>query len=197
MRISLIVAHSENRVIGREGELPWRLSNDLRHFKRLTMGHAILMGRKTMDSIGRCLPGRHTVVLTRDPHYSFDSAAIAHTWDEALGQAIAWEEQRLHPAPETASESTGIDPIDTSAHPPIRPPSPGAEVFVVGGAEIYTLALPHAQRIYLTKVHTAIDGDTYFPATDPAEWHVHDATSFPADEKNAFAHSLIVLDRVA
>ena len=173
MQISLLVAQAANRVIGREGELPWRLSNDLRNFKRLTMGHPIVMGRKTMDSIGRLLPGRQTIILTRDPVYAFDGAAIAHSWDEALVVASQHEMVRLK--------------NDANGKP--------AEVFVVGGAEIYALALPHTHRIYLTEVHASVEGDTRFPELDRKRWKVIEETPFPADEKNDHAHTFLVLER--
>ena len=86
-RVSLIVACSKNRVIGRNGDLPWRLSNDLKNFKRLTMGHVLIMGRKTLESIGRLLPGRTTVVLTRNPDFQFDGALVAGSWNDAMRQA--------------------------------------------------------------------------------------------------------------
>ncbi|MEZ6099031.1 MAG: dihydrofolate reductase [Pirellulaceae bacterium] len=84
MRISLIVAMAENRVIGRDGQLPWRLSADLRRFKLTTMGHHILMGRRTLESIGRLLPGRQTIVMTRDLAFQFPGALVAHTWQQAI-----------------------------------------------------------------------------------------------------------------
>ena len=95
MRISIVVAQSRNRVIGQSGQLPWRLSNDLRNFKKLTMGHPLIMGRKTMDSIGRLLPGRVTIILTRDTTYLVDGAHTANTWPDALRIAEACEAQRV------------------------------------------------------------------------------------------------------
>jgi len=175
MRIAILVAQATNRVIGRDGDLPWRLSNDLRNFKRLTMGHPIIMGRKTMDSIGRLLPGRQTIILTRDKTYAFDGAAIAHTWEDALKIAEQHESRRVKDAEETEIKS--------------------AEVFVVGGAEIYALALPHAHRIYLTEVEADVEGDTFFPELDRDEWNVVAEERFPADEKNDHAHSFLRLDR--
>ena len=176
MRISILVAQSENRVIGRDGDLPWRLSNDLRNFKRLTMGHPLVMGRKTMDSIGRLLPGRPTIILTRDENYTFEGATIANSWEQALQQAESFEEKRLDDEKET-----------TEAEP--------AEVFIVGGAEIYGLALPHADRIYLTEVDATVEGDTHFPELDRDRWNVVSEQSFPADAKNDHPHRFLTLDR--
>lgn len=129
-RISLVAAIARNGVIGRDNSLAWRLSSDLKRFKALTMGKPILMGRKTWDSIGRPLPGRRSLVITRDRSLTLPDVTIVHDWDEALAAA-------------------GDD-----------------ELMVVGGAEIYRLALPHADRLHLTEVDAAPEGDAYFPPFD-------------------------------
>lgn len=153
MKISLIVAASQNWVIGRDGKMPWRLSGDLVRFKKLTMGHPIIMGRKTYESIGRLLPGRTSIIVTRQTDYQVKGAVVVHDADAALAAC------------------GGAD-----------------EAFVIGGAEIYRLFLPHAERIYLTLVHTFIpDGDTFFPAVDFARWDLEDSEEIPADEKNQYA----------
>lgn len=174
MQVSILVAQAKNRVIGRDGDLPWRLSNDLRNFKRLTMGHPIVMGRKTMDSIGRLLPGRQTIILTRDEDYAFDGAVIANSWEQALALAKTYELARI--------EGEGVDAVP-------------AETFIVGGAEIYRLALPHTDRIYLTQVDASVDGDTLFPEFDRGTWTAVAEDSFPADAKNDHAHTFLTLDR--
>jgi len=161
MTLSLIVAISENGVIGREGDLPWRLSADLRRFKRLTMGHPIIMGRKTFESIGRPLPGRTMIVVTRQPDYRAAGAVVVHSLDEAL---------------ETASH------IDD-------------EVFLIGGAEIYRRALERVDRLYLTRVHADIEGDTRFPHIDFARWRLVQREHHAADEKNEYAHTFKVYER--
>ena len=161
MRISLIVATSENGVIGRDGRLPWRLSSDLRRFKRLTMGHHIVMGRKTFESIGRLLPGRISIVVTRQAGYDAHGALVAGDLAEALRLAEGDE-----------------------------------EVFIVGGAEFYRAALPRAARIYLTRVHVQVEGDTYFPTCDLENWRLVEQTRQRADEKNQFDHSFCVYDRL-
>lgn len=158
--ISLIVAMSENNVIGRDGAMPWRLSADLRRFKQITMGHHMLMGRKTFDSIGRALPGRTTVVISRSATYEDPNIQIARSLEEAL--AVAEEDD---------------------------------EVFVVGGAQIYALALPHVDRIYLTRVHATLDGDTFFPNVAWNEWSLVESTEYAADEKNDFAVSFLTYNR--
>ncbi len=162
--ISILVAHSNNRVIGRDGQMPWRLSRDLKNFKRLTWGHAIIMGRKTMDSIGRLLPGRMTIVLTRQAAFQVPGAQVAGSWPAAVATAATL-------APDKQ------------------------EIFVVGGAEVYRLAMPSCDRIYLTEVHTEIDGDTYFPEIDPHQWIEAHRVEYPADDQHDFPHALVVLDR--
>lgn len=161
MTLALIVAMSENRVIGREGRLPWRLSADLRRFKRLTLGHHLIMGRKTFESIGRVLPGRTSIVISRRAGYAIPEAAVA----SSLEAALQWAQG---------------DP----------------EVFVIGGGELYRLALPHAERIYLTLVHAQVEGDTLFPKLRPDDWRVVEATRFPRDGQNEFDHSFLIYERV-
>ncbi|RCS40781.1 dihydrofolate reductase [Bremerella cremea] len=162
MRISLIVAASQDWVIGREGDMPWRLSHDLKRFKSLTMGHPMIMGRKTYESIGRLLPGRTTIIVTRDPNYAVEGAVIAHNVADAIAACHAAD-----------------------------------EAFVVGGAEIYQALLPKVTRLYLTKVQALIpDGDTHFPVLNFAEWELESSEEIPADEKNQYATSFEVWDRL-
>ena len=151
MIVSLIVAMSENRVIGRDGDMPWRLSADLRRFRQLTMEHTIIMGRRTWESIGRLLPGRKTVIITRNPHFLVAGATIVDNLDDALNAA-------------------GDD----------------SEVFIIGGGEIYRLAFPIANRIYVTRVLAEIEGDTTFPEIDWQKWTRIESESHVADEKNNY-----------
>ena len=162
MSLSLIVAMAENRVIGVNNRLPWHLPADLKHFRALTMGHPILMGRKTFDSIGRVLPGRRNIVVTRNPAYKSDGVEIAHSLHEA---------SRLCPDER--------------------------EAFVIGGAHLYEAALPHAQRIYLTLVHTVVQGDVLFPALDESVWRIRETIAHAADEQNAHAYDFVVYERKA
>jgi len=155
--LSLIVAAAENGVIGRDNGLPWRLSADLRRFKKLTMGHPIVMGRKTYESIGRPLPGRTNIVITRNPEYVWACEPPQHTVG-SLEAALAL-----------------VDPSD--------------ECFVIGGAQIYALALPSADRLHLTRVHAEIEGDTRFPEITAATWTLTDSEAHPADEKNEYPYS--------
>ena len=164
--VELIVAVSENDVIGRANQLPWRLSADLRHFRSLTIGHHILMGRKTYESIGKALPGRTNWVLSRASDFSPPDAKVVRTLAEA--QSAAGDE-----APQ------GESPL-----------------MVIGGAEIYRLCLPQARRIHLTLVHAQIkDGDTVFSDWRGPEWREVSRERHEADEKNAYAYSFLTLDR--
>src|SRR3954462_5721869 len=158
MRISIIAAIAENGVIGDAGRLPWHLSQDLRRFKRLTMGHTMIMGRRTWESIGRPLPGRKTVVVTRQPAYRVD---------QPNGEVVPG----LRAATVFAA-SAGDD-----------------ETFVIGGAELYREAVGAADRMYITRVHAAVEGDTYFPEIDWGDWRLVDSEEHGANEKNDFACS--------
>ncbi len=138
--IVLVVAVAENGVIGRDGTMPWHLPADLRHFKRLTTGKPVIMGRKTFESIGKPLPGRHNIVLTRDAGWQAEGVTVVPNLAEAIAAA-------------------GLDPRARAD-----------EIMVIGGAEIYAQALPIATRIELTRIHIAPEGDTLFPPLDPADW---------------------------
>ena len=150
----------ETGVIGREGRLPWRQPADLMHFKVLTMGKPILMGRKTFDSIGKPLPGRTNLVLTREPAWSREGAIAVHSLDDAIER------------------------------------SRGArELMVIGGADVFGMALPRAQRIYLTRIHATVQGDTRFPPVDWSAWREVERQAFAADEKHAYSMTFLTLDR--
>jgi dihydrofolate reductase len=162
MRVSLIVAIAENGVIGRGGKLPWHLSDDLRRFKELTMGHTVIMGRRTWESIGRPLPGRQMVVISRQPAYEAAGCQVVSNLDDAL---------------EIAQQ------IDDD------------EAFVIGGEEVYRLALPRADRLYVTRVHANVEGDTRFREFDLAQWKLLESIRVDADERNEFAFSMEVYQR--
>lgn len=134
-RVSLIVAMAKNRVIGINNTLPWRLPADLKHFKALTMGHHIVMGRKTYESIGKPLPGRTSVVVTRNPKYTVPGVIVVNSLQAAIS-------------------ASGDD----------------AEIFVIGGAELYLQAIALADRIYMTEIDSDISGDAYFPEFKLDEW---------------------------
>jgi dihydrofolate reductase len=156
----IVVAVAENGVIGRDNKLLWRLKSDLRRFRELTWGKPMIMGRKTFQSIGKPLPGRETIVLTRDPAFRPDGVHVARSWDEAVrkGRELA--------------ASMGAD-----------------AVAVAGGAEIYELALPETSRIHLTEVHAAPEGDAAFPAIDRTAFREVRRVERPAgpDDEHAFA----------
>jgi dihydrofolate reductase len=161
MRVSIIAAMSENGVIGHSGRLPWHLADDLKRFKRLTMGHTVVTGRKTWESIGRPLPGRRMVVISRQPNYRPHGAQVVPSLDAALALA----------------ELAGDD-----------------EAFIIGGAEIYRLALPRADRLYLTRVHADIAGDTYFPDVNWKNWQRIAAEEHGSDGNNEYPFSFETYD---
>jgi len=162
MRLSLIVAIAENGVIGASGGLPWRLPEDMKRFKALTMSKPVIMGRKTWESLPkRPLPGRQNIVISRKPDYAAEGARVVPDLDSALWAAAAVE-----------------------------------EVMIIGGAEIYALALPKADRIYLTEVAARPLGDTVFPSFDRAAWREASRTAHPASEGEP-GYSFVVLERAA
>jgi dihydrofolate reductase len=163
MRVSILVAVAENGVIGRDGKLPWHLADDLRRFKQLTLGHAIVMGRKTWESIGRPLPGRRSIVISRQPGYHAEGADVVASLEAALKVA----------------ESTGNE-----------------EAFVIGGAEIYRLAIPLADRLYLTRVHAEVAGDVSLPDFADSNWQLVESHPHGADAKNDFPFSFEIYQRV-
>jgi dihydrofolate reductase len=164
-RLSLIVARADNGVIGRDNDLPWRLPADLKHFKRLTVGKPIIMGRKTFESIGKPLPGRHNIVVTRNAAWQAQGVTVVPNLAEAIAAA-------------------GFTP---GARP--------EEIMVIGGAEIYAQALLFADRIYLTEVHAAPEGDTHFPALDD-RWHETARETHPPQGDQP-GYSFVTLERAA
>ncbi len=159
--LTAVFAASENDVIGRDNALPWHLPADLAHFKRVTMGKPILMGRRTFQSIGRPLPGRRNLVLTRGD-FSAPGIEIVRSIDEAL-ELVAGE-------PELAN---------------------------IGGAEAFRQALPRTSRIYLTRVHAVVDGDTFLPDLPATQWREVAREEREADDRNRWAMSFITLERIA
>ncbi len=160
--IALVVALADNGVIGRGGRLPWHLPDDLKHFRAVTWGKPLLMGRRTFESIGRALPGRRNLVLT--------------------------------------SASTGPPPgveYVPDLHSALESTRGAAELCVIGGAQLYALALPRATRLYLTHVHGQIEGDVHFPALDSRAWRELRREEHAADERHAYAMSFVELERAA
>lgn len=157
--ISLIAAVDEGGLIGRNGGLPWRLPNDLQHFKELTLRKTILMGRRTWDSLGRPLPQRQNWVVSRHPGFRPEGARVFPSVAEALSAHLS------------------------------------GELMVIGGAEIYRQTLDLAKRIYLTRVHAHLQGDTRFPAFDELGFEETSRETHPADERHPYAYSFVVLER--
>ena len=160
--VSLVVAADARGGIGREGRLPWHLPADLKRFKSLTLGKPIIMGRRTQLSIGRPLPGRRNIVISRDQRLELAGCEIAGSLDAALRLA-------------------GDVP----------------EACVIGGAEIYRLALPVAGVLHLTRVEAVVDADTFFPEIDPGEWEERQREPHAADERHAYPYTFLTLVRRA
>ncbi len=168
MRLSLIVAAAENGVIGRGNALPWHLPEDLKYFKRITMGKPIVMGRKTWESIGKPLPGRTNIVVSGNPEYRAEGAHVVVGLDAALRLA----------------EEVGV--IDGAS-----------ELLVIGGATLYEQALPRADRLYLTRVHADVDGDTFLPEIKWKQWREHARDPFYANDANPYDYSFLSYERIA
>ncbi|BDA85531.1 dihydrofolate reductase [Aureimonas sp. SA4125] len=165
-RLVCVVAMAENRVIGRDGAMPWSLSTDLGRYRRLTMGKPMIMGRKTFESIGRALDGRDSIVLTRASALPLPGAHRVSSPQEALALATHFAEARG-----------------------------AAEIVIAGGAEIYALFLPCTDRLYVTHAACEPLGDARFPAIDPADWEVVAAQAVPAGERDSVASRFVTYDR--
>ena len=163
-QLALIAALSSNGVIGRDNTMPWHLPADLKHFKRVTLGKPILMGRKTYESIGRPLPGRENIVISTNPGLEI---AGCHT-------------------------CTSLDTALTLAHKL----NPQGRSMVIGGGQLYRLAMPLADRMYLTRVHAEIEGDTFFPEIEPNEWREVQREDFKADSQSQWDLSFIDYQRL-
>ena len=162
----LVVAIAENGVIGNAGQLPWRLSADLKRFRKLTMGKPMVMGRKTFDSIGKALDGRDNIVVSRDGAFGPEGVLVANAIESAL--EIARERAR----------SRGV-----------------GEIAVIGGAQIFCETLPLADRIELTRVHTSLQGDTFFPDLDEGDWIETSCERHNAGPDDGADYSFIRLER--
>ena len=159
-KITLIVAAAENNAIGKNKKMLWHLPNDFKYFKKNTLEHSVVMGRKTFVSIGKPLPERRNIILTRDMNYSHEEVDVANSVQEVLNYC---RDER--------------------------------EIFIIGGAEIYKQTLPLADKILLTRVHTSIDGDAYFPELLDHEWRLVSAEKHEKDEKHAFDYTFEVYER--
>lgn len=166
MKVSLIVAMSQNRVIGRENQMPWHLPDELKYFKRVTLGKPVLMGRNTFESIGRPLPGRPNIIITRNSDYEADGISVVNSVEDAL---------------ELAEQLTEHDA--------------NAEAMVIGGAQIFAATLPLADLLYLTEVQAVVDGDVFFPEFAHEEWRLVSREEHAADDRNPYPYSVLVLER--
>jgi dihydrofolate reductase len=160
--ISIIVATGTNRGIGKNNQLLWHLPEDLKYFKRTTLEKPIIMGRSTFDSVGRPLPKRRNIVITRNPSLKIEGVEVVHSLDEAI--------QLVENEP---------------------------EIMIVGGSEIYNLALPLADRVYLTLVNAAPDADRFFPVLPSGEWELSIETVHPADDQHFAEMKFQVWNRIS
>ena len=167
MRICLIWAMTRNRVIGRDNQLPWHLPDEMRHFMRTTLGKPVIMGRKQFESMGKPLPKRPNIVLSRNPEFAPDGVTVVRTFDDAIEYA----------------EAVNRDPHND-------------EIMVIGGAEVYALALPRADRLYYTLIDADLEGDTLFPQFELAQWREVSRVDHPADARHRYSYCIRVLDRI-
>ncbi len=166
VKVSLIAAVAENGVMGKGDWLPWEIKSEFQYFKKTTLGHPIIFGRKTLETLGGPLPKRENIVVTRDPNYTTEGAVVKHTLEAAITHA------------KSTAERDGVE-----------------QVFVGGGAEIYALALPHADRLYLTEIHLKPDGDTVFPPFDRSQWVEVKREFHKAKEGESADYTITVLER--
>jgi dihydrofolate reductase len=163
MIISLVVAASENNVIGKNNQLLWHLPKDMKFFKNVTWGMPVVMGRKTFESMGsKPLSGRKNIVITRQPGWKAEGVSVVNGVDAATALA----EQLNY-----------------------------KEIFIIGGGEIYLIAFDRTNKIYMTRVHAELEGDTYFPVIEKNDWTLVNKTDYPADEKHAYAFSFQLWER--
>ena len=165
--LAVIVAVADNGVIGRNNALPWRIPADLQYFKRTTLGKPVIMGRKTFESIGRPLPGRANIVITRNAGYGADGVRVVGSLQDALA---------------LARDIALIDGV--------------GEAVVIGGSEIYRLAVPVADRLYVTEVHAEVEGDAMMPAVDWTQWREVSRERHAAEDPNPYDYSFVVYERL-
>ena len=169
MKLSMIVAMAHNRVIGLDNKMPWHLPADLQWFKKTTLGSPIIMGRKTYDSIGRPLPGRLNIILSRNTDLKIEGCSVVNSLSDAMDAA--------------KSADKGLD-------------KEVEEIFITGGAHLYEKFLQDADCLYLTLIDAELDGDTFFPDYTQYEWKEIDRIDNPADEKNPYPYSFVTLERI-
>jgi len=165
--LCLIVAAADNNVIGHDGKMPWHISSELKYFRARTLGKPVIMGRKTFQSIGKPLPGRDNIVISRDASFSAAGTTVATSLDAAIAAA------------QVAAAASGAQ-----------------EIMVIGGSDIFRQALPLADRIYLTRVAATPAGDTFFPALDPLQWKRVGQSEIPANEADRIRATACVYERI-
>jgi dihydrofolate reductase len=165
--IALIVARARNGVIGRDNTMPWHLPEDLRYFKRVTLGKPVIMGRNTWESLGKPLPGRDNIVITRNENFYAHGATVVNDLETALLLA------------DSLADARGVD-----------------EIMLIGGAQIYAAALPQVTRAYVTEIDADIDGDTFFPTLNAEKWQEVARENFSSCEKNPYQYSFVTLERI-
>ena len=163
MKLSIIVAVAENSVIGNKNQLIWHLPEDLKMFKKLTTGHPIIMGRKTFESIGKPLPNRTSIIISRNADFKAEGCITVGSLEDAIAKASEIESD---------------------------------EAFVIGGAEIYKLAIPFADKIYFTEVKHSFEGDTFFPDIDMSAWKEVSREAHKSDEKHLYDYDFVVLEKI-
>jgi dihydrofolate reductase len=171
MILSIIAAVAKNNVIGGGNTLLWNLPSDMKHFRETTSGHTVIMGRKTYESIGRPLPNRKNIVITRDATYAKDGIDVVNSLEEAI---------RLVTLEHGKEFEENQDEV---------------EAFVIGGGEIYKQAMEKANKLYITEVHQEFEGDTVFPTIDKEVWQEINRSDLETDEKNSIAYSFVEYKR--
>jgi len=168
MLLSLIAAVSENNVIGAGNSLVWKLRDDTAFFMRTTLGHTVIMGRKTFDSMGKPLRDRRNLIISQNSHLVIPGAEVF----TSLAAAI-----------EASNASGNVEDLKNS------------DIFVIGGEAIYREALPLANRVYMTRIHSHVEGDAFFPEVDWKDWEVVSSREAEADSRNEFAATYVVFQR--
>ncbi len=181
--ISLIAAIGKNNELGKGNDLLWKFPADMQHFIKMTSGHTVIMGRKTFESIGKSLPNRRNIVITRDKNYKADGAEIAHSLDEAIKIARTAPQPHLSPLLKGEEEFSPF-PFQGKA---------GDEVFIIGGGEIYRQAISVADKLYITHIDAEdINADVFFPEIIPVVWNEVSRQEHQPDEKNIFPYTFSI-----
>ncbi len=169
MKLAMIVAMANNNVIGLNNDMPWHLPADLQWFKKTTLGSPIIMGRKTYESIGRPLPGRLNIILSRDKKLNIDGCTVVNSLEDAIT---------------TAEEANNASD------------NPKDEIFITGGAHLYNKFLEQADTLYLTKIDADLEGDTFFPDYTQYSWQETQRIESPVDDKNPYSLTFLKLERL-